>query len=416
MAEEFDEVETGSLREVFVRGISWLGAGKVVTRAVAFVKTAVLARLLTPSDFGIFGVASIILNLLEVLTDTGINVFLVQEKDKVDDYIDTSWIVSIARGAVISVVIIVFSGIIAGFFNTPEARYLILLISVVPFIRGFINPSVVKFQKELTFHKEFYFRTFLFTVDALVAVGLSFLTHSPSAIVWGMIADAILEVFLSFIIVKPVPKLEFNLGLTKEVVNRGKWVTLAGIFEYFFLHGDDIVVGKVLGATPLGLYQVGYRVSILPITEVADVFGRVAFPAYVKILDDPAKLKRVFLRILSGISILVIPFGVVLFVFTEPLVRVILGSQWLGVIPALKILSIYGVIKAIVYPAYAVFFAAKKQNYVTYATLAGIIGLFGSILPLVSKYGIVGAAMAALIGTIITVPVIAICLVKIFKA
>ena len=404
------------MKQDFVKGISWLGAGKVITRAVALAKTAILARILSPAAFGLFGVASIVLNLLEVITETGINVFLVQEKRDVDEYVDTAWLVSITRGILISLLIVLLAGSIAGFFGSPGARNLILLIALVPLIRGFINPSVVKFQKELPFHKEFYFRTLLFVVDAAAAVGFSLLTHSPAAIVWGMVAGAMLEVLLSFLIVKPTPKFKFDFGLLKAIVNRGKWITLAGTFEYFFLHGDDIVVGRVLGVTPLGLYQVGYRISILPITEIADVFGRVAFPSYVKIIDDPVRLKRVFTKIVGGIALLVIPFGIILFVFAEPLVRIVLGSQWLGVIPALKVLAIYGTVKALIYPAYAVFFAAKKQNYVTYATLAGILGLFGSILPLVAQFGIVGAALAALIGTLVTIPVITVCLVKTFKA
>lgn len=412
---EIEDEELISLKGTVVKGISWLGAFRVVGRALAFAKTAVLARILSPAAFGVFGIASIVLELLEVLTETGVNVFLVQEKDDIDEYINTSWVISIVRGIIISVVVVISAPLISSFFNSPDARNLIYMVAIVPFIRGFINPSVIKFQKDLTFNKQFWYQSALNITEVAVSIGLSLLLHSPVALIYGMTASAVLEVILSFFVVSPRPKLEINIPFAKEIINRGKWVTGAGIFNYFFLHGDDMVVGKVLGPVSLGLYQVAYRISILPITEVAGVFGTVAFPVYVKIMHDKARLKRAFLRIVLGITLLVTPFSVVLFLFTKPIVLLVLGNQWLSAVDALKILAVYGLVRAIVYPAYALFFALKKQHYVTIITFVGIAGLFGSVFPLVAKYGIIGAGMSALIGTLVTVPVIVFCLQKVFK-
>lgn len=412
---DIEDVNLISMKDTVVKGISWLGAFRVIGRGLAFGKTAILARILSPAAFGVFGIVSIVLELLEVLTETGINVFLVQQKGDIDEYVNTSWIISIVRGIFISLIIIIAAPFVAGFFNAQNALTLIYLVAIVPFIRGFINPSVIKFQKDLTFNKRFWYQSSLNLVEVLVSVSLSLILKSPIALIYGMTASAVVEVILSFFVVHPRPKFEFNLGQAKEIVNKGKWVTGAGVFNYFFLHGDDMVIGKVLGQVPLGLYQVAYRISILPITEVADVFGTVAFPVYVKIIDDRERLKKAFLRILFGIVVLVIPFSVILFFFTEPIVLIVLGDKWLGTVDALRVLAIYGLIRAILYPAYALFFAAKKQQYVTLITFAGIVGLFASIFPLIAKYGIVGAGIAALIGTLVTVPFILFCLQKVFK-
>jgi len=400
------------MKKDFIKGVSWLGALRGVGRSLSFVKTAILARILSPASFGVFGIASIVLEMLEVLTETGVNIFLVQEKDNVDKYISTSWVVSMIRGIIISILIILLAPFISSFFKSADTLSLIYIISAVPFIRGFINPSVVKFQKEMSFNKEFFYSSFLFVIEASVSISLSIITRSPIALIWGMVASAIVEVILSFIVVTPRPKLNLDSLLSKEIISRGKWVTGAGIFNYFFLHGDDIVVGRLLGQTSLGLYQVAYRISILPITEVADIFGRVAFPAYVKHGEDKERLKKSFFKIVLGIAAIVIPFGIVLFIFTKEIVLIVLGSKWLEVVPVLKILIVYGVVKAIIHPAYAFFLAFKKQQYVTFVTFAGIVGLFGSIFPLVAKYGINGAGMAALVGTLVSIPVIIYCLKK----
>src|SRR3989344_3902076 len=149
------------------QGVMWMSGFRILSRMVAFLKIAVLARVLTPSQFGIFGIASLVLGLLEMLTETGINIFLIQLKDGMDEYINSAWVVSIIRGLCISSLIILLSPFIVSFFNTLQAQNILLLISLVPFIRGFINPSVFKLQKELQFHYEFWFRSSIFLFDAI---------------------------------------------------------------------------------------------------------------------------------------------------------------------------------------------------------------------------------------------------------
>ena len=398
-----------------LKGLSWMGGLRVSTRAIAFVKIAILARLLTPDQFGVFAIASLVLAFLEILTETGVNVFLIQGEGELRDYVNTSWIVSIIRGALISLVILILAAFISSFFNSPDSYNLLRLISIVPFLRGFINPAIVKFQKELKFNREFIFRLPIFSFDAIVAIILTYLTRSASSLVWGLIAGAVLEILLSFIFIEPKPKLAFDFSKVKKVIGRGKWVTASGVFNYLFHQGDDIVVGRLLNTSSLGLYQVAYKISTLPITEVADVFGTVTFPIYAKISSDSKRLKNAFFRTTLGVSALVIPLGLIIFFFTKEVVLLILGVNWLEAVPVLKVLSVFGIVRAISGSSSSLFFALKKQEYVTMVTFISILGLAASIIPLVRKYGIVGAGVSALIGSILALPVIVFYLIKVFK-
>ena len=132
-----------------VKGISWIGALRASTRVIAFVRIGVLARILTPLEFGLYGIATLFLEFLETITETGINVFLVQEEGELEEYLDTAWIVSILRGTFIALLIFGLSSSVALFFNSPGARTIVAYISLVPLIRGFINPAEVKFRKNL---------------------------------------------------------------------------------------------------------------------------------------------------------------------------------------------------------------------------------------------------------------------------
>lgn len=392
-----------------------MGALRGAGRLMAVIRIAVLARLLAPQQFGLFAIASLAIALLEMLTETGINVFFIQEKDRVKTYLDTAWMISIVRGFVIFLVLLITAPFIAQFFKNQDAVALLRVISIVPLLRGFINPAEIKFQKKLQFSKEFRFRFFIFLFDGIVAIIAALVTRSVYSLVLGLISGVILEIAISFLFIKPVPKLSFESVKIKKIVGRGKWVTLAGIFNYLFHNGDDIVVGRLMDSYYLGVYQLAYKITSLPIYEAGEVFGKVTFPVYAKIAGDKKRLKKAFIKITLAISALVIPFGLILFLFPKQLVLLLLGDKWLDAVPVIRVLSVFGVIRAIAGSSSALFLAINKQEYVTALTFVSIIGLALTIVPLVNKYGILGAGYSALIGTFLAIPVIGFCLLRIFK-
>jgi len=398
-----------------VKGVSWMGALRVLTRIIAFAKIAILARLLNPAQFGIYGIAALVLAFLEIITETGINVFFIQEEGDIKKFINTAWIVSIARGVLISLVIVLFSPLISGFFKSPDSYKLILAISVVPLIKGFINPAVVKFQKELQFNKEFVLRVTVFSIDAVVAVVVAVLTKSAVSLVWGLIVGAITEVILSFVFIKPRPVFSFQSDYAKKVIERGKWVTAYSGLNYLFENGDGIAIGRLMNTASLGLYQMAYKISSLPISEVAEIFIKVTFPVYRKIAGDFERLKKAFSKTMLTICLLVIPFGLIFFLFPKEVVLTILGDKWLAAVPVIRVLAVFGIIRALLKSGFALFLAVKKQEYVTFVTLAGVFGLGITIIPLVQKYGILGAAYSALTGAIVSVPVFLFYLNKVYK-
>lgn len=387
-----------------IHGLSWMGALRIGAKSLSFVKTLILARILSPLQFGIFGIASLVLGFLEIITETGINVVLIQEKDGLKKHISSSWIVSIIRGLFLSLVIFLLAPLISRFFNNPSAIKILYLTALVPLIRGFINPAEIKFQKSLNFKKEFIFKGILISVEVVTAVVLGYLTKSEFSLIWGLIAGAIAEVIISLLFISPKPRLIFDINSFKLVIKRGIWITFAGVFNYIFQHGDDVIVGKILGVYPLGLYQQAYRISSLPVTEMGEVFSKVTFPYYSKNQKDIKKLKTVFLKTFLGTSFIVIPFGILIILFPFQTVNILLGKNWLEMVGVLQILAVYGILKALTNSVFPLFLGVGKQNWVTWITLVAIFGMGITIFPLTYLYGINGTAYSTIIGTIATIP------------
>lgn len=397
-----------------IKGISWVGLFRIATRGISYVRIVILARILTPSQFGAADIALLTLSITEIFTETGINIFLIQQKEKIDKYVSTAWVVSIARGLLIALAILILASSIAKFFNSQIAYDLLIASIFVPIFRGFINPSVAKFVKDMQFRKEFYYRTSIFLLESIASVFFVFILQSPIAIIYGLICGALFEMIFSYLIVTPRPRFKFDGELFRQVISRGKWLTATGIFNYFYHNGDNIVVGKILGTGALGLYQRAYSISMLPITEVSDTFGKVTLPVYVKMSDDIRRLKRAYLRSILLISAIVVPAGTLIFMFPEIIIKVILGSQWVGGAPVLQVLTLFGVIRAISISSLSPFYAVKRQEFVSQITFVSFLGLMVTIIPFVNIWGLVGAAYSALFGTLISLPLIVYYLKKIF--
>jgi len=398
-----------------LKGVGWMTALRGSTRLLAIVKIAILARLLTPSQFGVYGIALLVLGFLEVLTETGINILLIQEKDDTQSYLDSAWFVSIIRGILVSAVILLSIPAAVFFFHTPSVRPLLYIVAGVAFTRGFINPMEITFQKNLQFMKEFFLQGGLFIIDGLTAVIVGLATRSEISMVIGMLVAAVIEVILSFVIFKVRPRFSFDKEKFLKVLNKGKWITGAGIFSYAFQNIDNIIVGKFLGTAPLGFYQQAYSISTMPVSEVGKIFNKVTFPVYVRIGEDRKRLKAAFLKTLGVIVLLVATFGAVILIFPRPLILIFLGAGWLSIEPVLKVLAVFGVLKSVLNFGYSVFLALKMQKIVMLSELFGIIGMGIVIYPMVMKYGVLGAGYSTIIAFTCSLPVVIYGLKKVFK-
>lgn len=389
-----------------LKGLSWMTLLRGVTRMFTFVRLAILGRLLTPVQFGYFAIATLILSLLEIITETGINVFLVQYSGNIKDYINSAWCVSILRGVLLSIFIIITSLPIANFFNAPDAYNVILLMAFVPFIRGFINPAIVTYQKDLLFYKEFQLRSILFFVDMVISILFAFYTRSATSFVWGLIASAVLEVGLSFVLIPLWPRLVFEYKKVKHVIQRGWWVTLTVLFSYFADNSDTIIVGKFLGPALLGIYQVAYKFSTLPISEITNVVNQVVFPVYAKFPNERERLWRAFVKVTISSSLGAFILGGVVMLLANPLINIFMGEQWIAAIPVIYILAVYGILRTIFGSFSALFLAVGKQSYVAQMTFCRVAGLMLTIIPFVIHYGMIGAGFAMLFSVIVEIPII----------
>ena len=267
--------------------------------------------MLAPSDFGLLGVALLTLSTIEIFSQTGFRSALIQKKENIESYLDTAWTVSAMRGVILFLILYLSSPIISKFFNSPQAMSVIKVISISILFSGFKNIGILFFQKELEFKKQFIYEFSATIGDLIVAISLAFILRNVWALVWGVLAANFVRFVMSYVLSPYRPKFRIQKEKFKDLFGFSKWVLGSGILVFLTTQGDDIFVGKMLGVTTLGFYQMAYLLSNLPATEITHVISRVTFPAYSKLQEDLSKIKEAYLKVLQVIAFFSFPLTAV---------------------------------------------------------------------------------------------------------
>ncbi len=355
-----------------------------------------MARLLAPSDFGLFGIACLAINTLEAFTQTGFNAALVQKKEKIERYLDTVWTVSIIRKLILFLILFFSAPFAASFFDSPKAISIIRVIATTLLFSSVSNIGTIYFTKELDFRKQFVIRITKTIANIGIAIPLAFILRSTWALVWGMLAGSIVGCIMSYIIHPYRPRFHLEIAKAKELFTFGKWIFASIIIVFLLTQGDDILVGKLLGVTALGFYTMAYAISNLPATEITHAISEVTFPAYSKLQDNLPKLREAYLKILQLTAFISIPLAGGIFILASDFTKIFLGDKWMPIVPVIQVLVWCGVIRSLVGSMSPIFLSIGRPKIVTKLQAIQAVLLFILIYPLTVYGNILGVALAVL--------------------
>lgn len=368
-----------------------------MNKALGIIRTIVLARFLAPEDFGLFGIAMLSLSTLETFSQTGYQEALIQRRGDMASYLDTAWTVSVIRGCLLFAILFFSAPVIAGFFSSPGAVLIIRIIAISTLLAGFRNIGILHLTKELEFNKKCLYEFSATIADLIVSIYLVITFRNVWALVWGGLAGQMVRLIMSFVIHPGRARLKFEKEKFKDLIHYGRWLLVSGILIFLVTQGDDIFVAKMLGIAALGFYQMAYRLSNLPATEITHVISQVTFPAYAKLQDNLPRLKTAYLEVLQVTLVVSFPIAGCIFTLGPDFTRIFLGGHWLPMVPAMQALVIAGLIRSTGATTGPLFQAIGRPDLATKLQIAKLILLLLIIYPLTLRWGILGTALAVVI-------------------
>lgn len=382
----------------------WALAINVSDRGFQIVKLIVLANILSPGDFGLMGISLLVLAALRQFTRLGFDTALIQRKEeRVDDYFDTMWVLKIGRATTIALALFFSAPAAASFFGEPRATALIRVIAFSPLLLSLQNPAVVYLQKNLEFHRQFAYQVSGSLLDVVVAFAVAVTYQTVWALVIGLLVGQLTRALSSYVLHPYRPSLQFDVAAAKELFGYGKWITLSGAVLFLVTQGDDALVGWALGATALGLYQVAYRFSNAPATEITHVISSVVFPTYSKLQDDAARLRDGYGRAVRVTTLVSVPASVGILFVVPDFVTAFLGTEWHPTVPLMRLLAVFGLIRSIGAIDGPLLDALGRPDYGTKFQTLHLVLLAVIIYPAIEGYGLVGAATAVSLSIVVPV-------------
>lgn len=390
-----------------IEGFSWQTVMKVFAALISLIKISVLARLLSPDDFGLFSLTVITLGLSEAAAQTGINITILKSKRSVSYFLDTAWVVSIARGFIIAIMMILMGFGLSHYFDNPQLIPLVSLASLVPVVKGFINPYIISLRKNFKFFKDSLYRLSLVLTEGVLAVTLGLLLKSVSAMIFSMIGAAIIEVIISFTFFKIKPQFKYLRSRAQVIFNNAKWLSLSSLMGYLNDNLDDFIIGKLVGTYKLGLYHNAYALTHKLNYDLARSVHHGTLPVYTKISTNSKRLKNATFKTLGFTGLLLLITSIPILLFPEFFVNLILGPQWIDVVPLISWLVLAGVTHSFALIGYTLFLAKGAYKILNTHQFFNLISTISLIIILGQEQGLLGAVMGLAFGRALSLPIIA---------
>lgn len=312
-------------------------------KAIMVVRLFILARLLTPDDFGLMAVSLVAVEILAGLTDFGMIPALVQRPRADSRHYEVAWTVGLLRALVISGAVLVSAPLIARIYHEPRAVVLIQVIALRPLLEALSSVRVAVLIRELRLRSLTYIRLPEAIVNTVVAAALA-PQMGVWALVWGAMAGSATALVLSYCLAPWRPRLSLDREATRSLIHFGRWLYLAGLIGLVSSSLVSLVITRQLGTAALGLYSLGARLAFLPADISGTVVPDVTFPLYARLQRDLRKMGRAFHSVLVGSFALLLPASVLLIALAPALVDHVLGPRWEATVPIIRILTVVSII------------------------------------------------------------------------
>ncbi len=286
--------------------------------------------------------------------------------------------------------------------DRQTATLVIQVLAISVLLGSLRNIGTMYFTKELEFSKLVILRTSSEIVTFCITVTLAFMYRSVWALVFGRLGGVVSGFVLSYVMHPYRPRLSFDLAKARELWGFGKHLFGMTILRFLYMHGDDVFLGKMLGATALGFYQQAFKIGTMVSTEIGGKIQTVAFPVYSKLQDNVAKLRSGYFKVINTTTLIVFPVAGGLIALAPEITEVVFGAKWLPMVPAMRILCLFGPLRCM--QRASVFMAMGRPDILTRLMIIKFLLMAVSIYPLTVKWGMVGTSFCVLGADLILQP------------
>ncbi len=329
-----------SLKRQAIHGTLWSAIEKFSLLGLQFLLQIVLARLLTPADYGIVGILTVFLAISNAFIDCGFTSALVQNQQRTEEDFSTAFYFNVTGALVFYCFLFITAPMIANFYKMPiltsVTRVLALTLPISAL--GMVNRT--KLQIAVDFKTQTKASLSAVIISGIIGIWLAYRGYGVWALVAQSVSNALFNTILLFYLLRWRPKFMFSIVSFKKMFGFGSNLLAASLLDVFYFNMYPLVIGKMFSAVDLGFYSRASSFAHLPSTLTTNIVTRVTFPVFSQIQHDLTRLLTAYKKYLAVVTGLYAPVLLGLCVIAKPMIRVLIGEQWSSAVPLLQILCI----------------------------------------------------------------------------
>jgi PST family polysaccharide transporter len=291
--------------------------------------------------------ALLFLTYADTIGDLGVAAAVIYWPERHEDIAGVSFWVGLAMSLAWFTLAQLTAAPVADFFRNPDAEPILRVLAWSFPLRALGNTHDALCQRALHFKARVVPETLLVAVKGIACVGLALAGFGVWSLVWGQLAGVAVRTVALWVVVPWRPDLRLSTSLLGPVLRYGRGIVAVRVLAAVLHHADVVIVGRILGVTALGFYQIAAKVPEMTVALLIWVGGKVLFPTLARVQEEPEQLRRVYLEALRWVGLLAIPASVGMFLLAEPLLVTLLGPTWASAAPILRALAVYTGLRAL---------------------------------------------------------------------
>ncbi len=373
-------------------GMGWMFTSSASTQGIGLLANMVLARLLLQTDFGAVALVVANISILQTFSEFGMSVALIQREHINRSLIDSAFVATVLLTLSIVLILWFTASFFATFFNVPVLSGLLKIAALSYLFNGIFSLHRCLLLRDLRY-KEISIIGFIAVVlNNITAIGLAYKGYGPYSIVWGYFLSSAVSLIAGCWLTKYIPRSVGSLKNMRSLFSFGIWVSIGRLMGNAAGKVDSFIIGKVLDAATLGSYYMAQKIVLLIPNTYTGIIDQVMLPIYSKFQKEANRVQEGYFKTLSITSIILTPSICLIFTFSDPLVRIILGRQWLNVIPLVMIMSLFGFAQCLGGGIFAsVIYSLGRPQFATVTNAFRMAALPGFVL-IGSLWGVIGVA------------------------
>jgi PST family polysaccharide transporter len=405
---------TKDLKKHFFSGVVWAGARRFAEQGMQTVTTLILARILSPNEFGVIGIANIFILFANTINQLGISSAIIQRKDIDEGHLSSAFWANVVTGVTLCLLMMSLSWPAARFFRNDDVQPVLFVLSFNFILAALRIVQNAQFSRNLQFGKLASLAVWEMLSNSLLTIALAVKGLGVWSLVWGRLFGIGMGTLLAWASSSWRPKCVFQFEKFRQLFKFGIHAMSVNILTYLGQNIDYVIVGRFLGTAPLGFYTMAYNLVTLPQRKISSILTSVAFPTFSKIQDDNARVAKNYLKILSYISFITFPLLLGFMMVCPYFVKTVLSEKWAQAIRPMQIMCVLGMLSSISMTMGSIFYAKGRPD-IEFKTDFLNLAALAAALSIGVKYGIIGVAVAVTVVAMIGTPLVFLVITRLIK-